>query len=73
MPLQRYDPRALRRAVACVQQEPVLFSGSVRENLCYGLEEAPDDDTQQRLIMVMMSRTKERLKVEALRDIATNL
>ena len=37
------------------------------------LEEAPDDDTQQRLIMVMMSRTKERLKVEALRDIATNL
>ena len=37
------------------------------------MEEAPDDDTQQRLVMVMMSRTKERLKVEALRDIATNL
>ena len=37
------------------------------------MEEAPDEDTQQRLVMVMMSRTKERLKVEALRDIATNL
>ena len=37
------------------------------------LNDAPDDDTQQRLIVVMMNRTKERLKVEALRDIATNL
>ena len=33
----------------------------------------PHQVTQQRLVMVMMSRTKERLKVEALRDIATNL
>lgn len=37
------------------------------------MEQAPDDATAQRLVGVMMNRTKERLKVEALRDIARDL
>ena len=32
-----------------------------------------DTEQAQKLVVVMMNRTKERLKVEALRDIATNL
>lgn len=37
------------------------------------MAEAPDDETTQKLLQVMISRTKERIKVEALRDIATDL
>jgi hypothetical protein len=32
-----------------------------------------DTEQAQKLVVVMMNRTKERLKVEALRDIATEL
>ena len=30
--------------MSIVQQEPVLFSGTIRENIEYGLSEAPTDD-----------------------------
>jgi ABC-type multidrug transport system fused ATPase/permease subunit len=30
--------------MAIVQQEPVLFSGSIRENIVYGLKKEPTDD-----------------------------
>ncbi|KAK9845905.1 hypothetical protein WJX81_005691 [Elliptochloris bilobata] len=34
-----YDPHWLRRRVALVSQEPVLYARSVRRNILYGLEE----------------------------------
>jgi ATP-binding cassette subfamily B (MDR/TAP) protein 9 len=34
-----YDPKWLRRHVALVSQEPVLFARSVRRNIIYGLEQ----------------------------------
>ncbi|XP_074873732.1 antigen peptide transporter 2 [Carettochelys insculpta] len=37
-PLGEYDHHYLHRQVALVGQEPVLFSGSIRENIAYGLE-----------------------------------
>ncbi|XP_044839720.1 antigen peptide transporter 2-like isoform X2 [Mauremys mutica] len=36
-PLREYEHRYLHRQVALVGQEPVLFSGSIRENIAYGL------------------------------------
>ncbi|XP_074826849.1 uncharacterized protein LOC141998117 [Natator depressus] len=36
-PLREYEHRYLHRQVALVGQEPVLFSGSIRENIVYGL------------------------------------
>jgi ABC-type multidrug transport system fused ATPase/permease subunit len=45
--LRELDLRALRRAVALVPQEPVLFSGSVRENVRYGRPEARDDEVER--------------------------
>ncbi|XP_037769665.2 antigen peptide transporter 2 isoform X1 [Chelonia mydas] len=36
-PLREYEHRYLHRQVALVGQEPVLFSGSIRENIIYGL------------------------------------
>ncbi|XP_004479877.1 antigen peptide transporter 2 [Dasypus novemcinctus] len=42
-PVCRYQHRYLHRQVALVGQEPVLFSGSVRDNIAYGLESCRDD------------------------------
>ena len=38
-PISAYDEKALRRSVTTVFQKAVLFSGTVRENLCFGLSE----------------------------------
>lgn len=43
------------------------------ERLKAKMGEAPDDETAEKLLGVMFHRTKERIKVEALRDIATDL
>lgn len=37
--LKELDPSWLRKHIGAVNQEPVLFSGSIRENILYGLEE----------------------------------
>lgn len=37
--LKDLDPSWLRRNIGAVNQEPVLFSGSIRENILYGLDE----------------------------------
>ncbi|NXC50133.1 TAP2 protein, partial [Penelope pileata] len=38
VPLRDYEHRYLHRQVALVGQEPVLFSGSIRDNIAYGME-----------------------------------
>lgn len=32
------DPRWYHSQIAIVQQEPVLFSGTIKANICYGLD-----------------------------------
>ncbi|XP_028642322.1 antigen peptide transporter 2 [Grammomys surdaster] len=41
-PLTEYDHHYLHRQVVLVGQEPVLFSGSVKENIAYGLRDCED-------------------------------
>jgi len=41
--IKDYDPRALRRHMGVVLQEPFLFNVSVRENIAYGNPDATDD------------------------------
>lgn len=38
------DCRWYKRQIAIVSQEPVLFAGSIRENICYGLDESEVTD-----------------------------
>jgi ABC-type multidrug transport system fused ATPase/permease subunit len=45
--LRELDLRGLRRTVALVPQEPVLFSGSVRDNVRYGRPDARDDEVER--------------------------
>ncbi len=44
-----YDLRELRRQFGIVPQKPVLFKGTVRENLLWGNEQATDDELWQAL------------------------
>jgi len=36
--IRDFDPRWYKQQVGIVSQEPVLFSGTIRENICHGLE-----------------------------------
>ncbi|XP_042679834.1 antigen peptide transporter 2 [Centrocercus urophasianus] len=44
VPLQDYEHRYLHRQVALVGQEPVLFSGSIRDNIAYGMENCEEEE-----------------------------
>ncbi|NXI68973.1 TAP2 protein, partial [Anseranas semipalmata] len=44
VPLRDYEHQYLHRQVALVGQEPVLFSGSIRDNIAYGLEGCGEEE-----------------------------
>ena len=44
MDVSRYRLRSLRERIALVPQEPVLFSGSIGDNIRYGRLEATDEE-----------------------------
>jgi ABC transporter fused permease/ATP-binding protein len=44
--IRELDPRALRRRIAMVAQEPVLFATSIAENIRYGRPDATDADVE---------------------------
>ncbi|XP_058446116.1 ATP-binding cassette sub-family B member 10, mitochondrial [Malaya genurostris] len=50
--LRKLNPTSLRHHIGAVNQEPVLFSGSIRENILYGLKshEQVSEDSFQRII-----------------------
>jgi len=41
--MELLDMRSLRRSVSVVPQESVLFEGSIRDNVAYGLDDVDDD------------------------------
>ncbi len=44
--ISRYSLRSLRERIAMVPQEPVLFSGTIRDNIRYGRLEASDAEVE---------------------------
>jgi len=49
--IRDYCLHSLRRQIALVPQEPILFSGSVHENLLMGKEDARDDDVRAAAVL----------------------
>uniref|UniRef100_A0A8C7E417 TAP2 n=1 Tax=Naja naja TaxID=35670 RepID=A0A8C7E417_NAJNA len=47
VPVGKYEHKYLHRQVALVGQEPVLFSGSIRENITYGLQGCSEEDVSR--------------------------
>ncbi|NXQ14456.1 TAP2 protein, partial [Peucedramus taeniatus] len=47
IPLPEYEHQYLHRKVVLVEQEPVLFSGTIRENIVLGLEHCKESDLQE--------------------------
>jgi ATP-binding cassette, subfamily B, bacterial len=45
--VREYDLRALRERIAMVLQDPVLFRGTIMENIRYGRLEATDDEVRE--------------------------
>lgn len=45
--VREYDVTALRSSVAMVLQKNLLFSGTIRENLCWGAPDATDEEIEQ--------------------------
>ncbi|MEX0953566.1 MAG: ATP-binding cassette domain-containing protein [Nitriliruptoraceae bacterium] len=62
-PLDQLDPRALRREVGMVFQRPVVFHGSVRDNLNIAAPESDDDI--QRTVLERVSLSAELIDREA--------
>jgi ATP-binding cassette subfamily B protein len=55
------DPESLRRNIAIVAQDPVIFSGTIAENIRYGRPEAADDDVRRAAEAAAASEFIERL------------
>lgn len=49
LPYDEIDMAELRRNIGVVPQHPTFFSGTVRENICYGHPDAGDDDIRAAL------------------------
>jgi ATP-binding cassette subfamily B protein len=45
--VREFDPRALRRRIGMVPQEPVVFAADAWENIRYGRPEASDDEVME--------------------------
>ncbi len=55
------DMRSVRRQLAVVPQNTVLFSGTVRENIVYGCEDVTEEQLQAALDIANLSETIEKL------------
>lgn len=59
--VREYGLRALRQRVALVPQEPVLFSGSIADNIRYGRLEATDAEVEEAARMALVDPFVRRL------------
>jgi ATP-binding cassette subfamily B protein/subfamily B ATP-binding cassette protein MsbA len=59
--VQRYGLRSLRERVALVPQEPVLFSGSIADNIRYGRLEATDEEVESAARVALVDHFVQRL------------
>ena len=69
VPVRRYDVDDYHRIVTCVNQEPLLFARTIRENILFGLMN-PGDET---VTLDLESRVVEAAKLANAHDFITSL
>ncbi|HWA30568.1 MAG TPA: ATP-binding cassette domain-containing protein, partial [Rhizomicrobium sp.] len=57
----KLDPVALRKNIAIVAQDPVIFSGTIADNIRYGRPEATDDEVRRAAEAAVASEFIDRL------------
>lgn len=63
------EPNWLRRQIGLVSQEPVLFAGSIRDNICYGvIDEESDLSVEYKAVAVPQERVAEVSKMANAHD-----
>lgn len=58
-PIEEYSLSSLRQMIGFVPQQALLFSGTIRENLCFGKEDASDEEIHQALQLAQASFVEE--------------
>jgi ATP-binding cassette subfamily B protein len=61
VPMEELDMRAVRQFVSVVPQQTMLFSGSIRENILYGLEQVPDEKLMEVVQAAQLTEMVDRL------------
>lgn len=61
-PIYQYTQDHLRKAIGMVLQKNTLFSGTVRENLCWGKENASDDEIREACRIACVDEFIDRLE-----------
>jgi len=57
--LKELEPRSYKQSVALVQQEPVLFNGTIQDNIIYGMEDMIKDLGQEKVDAMLDEATKQ--------------
>jgi ABC-type bacteriocin/lantibiotic exporter with double-glycine peptidase domain len=61
VPYERLDMRSFRRQVGVVLQDPILFPGTIRENIAFGRPEASDEEIRAAAVAATADAFVERL------------
>ena len=47
------DPSWFRKHIGLVSQEPVLFASSIRDNICYGRDDATQEEVTIKIDLIV--------------------
>lgn len=58
-PIQSYSTQSLRQMIGFVPQQALLFTGTIKENICFGKEDASDEEVQHALKLAQATFVEE--------------
>lgn len=58
-PIQNYSLQSLRQMIGFVPQQALLFTGTIKDNICFGKEDASDEEIIEALNLAQASFVKE--------------
>lgn len=58
-PIQSYSTQSLRQMIGFVPQQALLFTGTIKENICFGKEDASDEEVKQALKLAQATFVEE--------------